>query len=71
MSADDVARDGIKRRGFRCWVGSHRWKAQDRWPHRKPFVCTRCSRVNTPCSNCGDYHDPNAFTICTVTRRAS
>ena len=56
-----------KRRPLRCWLGSHRWVNHgSRWD--RDYRCSRCDRRVKPCSNCGDQHDPHAFTICTVTR---
>lgn len=56
-----------RRRPFRCWLGFHRWeKHTDGWEHT--YTCTRCPATPKPCTNCGKQHDPNAITVCVVTR---
>lgn len=49
---------------FWCWIGLHKWI------YRGPEVwrCRRCHIRSPKCDNCGDWHNPNAIVVCTVTR---
>ena len=61
-----VVRGLTKRVPMRCWFG-HRWTNHGgRWS--PDWRCDRCPTVPPACSNCGGQHNPNAFTVCSVTR---
>lgn len=61
------AADRPARRSLWCVLGWHRHRGLSDG-RETTYPCTRCGAEPGPCRNCGGQHDPNAFTICSVTR---